>query len=250
MKQSDDSPQPDSLRNRGDFPDGGFSPVVSETITCLQEWFDRDGAMESAPPAPADPESRDWWTAAQALQDGLHLAARPSVPTEWTDALLRGVLADRRHRARRRMRYAVGAVLAASVLCAVTVVIIRGNRTEATAISLPDMALAVAPIPKTPPAVNLHDSIVEARAAVVSLTKRTADETVDRTFSFLSVSEPRLLTAADPWEKTLDPVAESLDEARVGAAAGFEPVTTSARRAVDRFFREINPMGQPRPEPY
>jgi hypothetical protein len=40
----------------------------------------------------------------------------------------------------------------------------------------------------------------------------------------------------------LEPGTQSLREAQEGVAVGFEPVTSSARRAVNLFLREIPPL--------
>ena len=78
---------------------------------------------------------------------------------------------------------------------------------------------------------------------MVALVNRTADETVGQSRVLLpqGVSTPAL-PASETWQPTLEPGADSLREAQEGVALGFEPVTSSARRAVNLFLREIPPM--------
>lgn len=86
-------------------------------------------------------------------------------------------------------------------------------------------------------------NIQEAGSALVALVNRTADETVGQSRVLLpqGVSAPSLL-ASKNWPTTLEPDVDSLREAQEGVASGFEPVTSSARRAVNLFLREFPPI--------
>ena len=76
--------------------------------------------------------------------------------------------------------------------------------------------------------------------AVVSLTRRTADETIDQTRLLLPVNIPQAsLSAAPELRQVLEPPAQSLREIQESMSVGLEPVATSARRAVGFFLREI-----------
>jgi hypothetical protein len=82
--------------------------------------------------------------------------------------------------------------------------------------------------------------IREAGTTLVALVNRTADETVGPGRMLLpkGVSAP-MLPDTDAWQPDLEPGAKSLREAQDGVAVGFEPVTSSARRAVSLFLREV-----------
>ena len=80
----------------------------------------------------------------------------------------------------------------------------------------------------------------EAGSTLVALVNRTADETVGQGRVLLpqEVSAPSL-TVADNWQPALSP--QAIRDAQDGVAVGFEPVTDSARRAVNLFLRELSP---------
>jgi hypothetical protein len=80
----------------------------------------------------------------------------------------------------------------------------------------------------------------EAGSTLVALVNRTADETVSQGRVLLpqEVSAPSL-TVADNWQPALSP--QAIRDAQDGVAVGFEPVTDSARRAVNLFLRELSP---------
>jgi hypothetical protein len=90
-----------------------------------------------------------------------------------------------------------------------------------------------------PPSLNIQ----EAGNTLVALVNRTADETVGQGRVLLprGVSTPDL-SSSEAWQPNLEPGTQSLREAQQGVAVGFEPVTSSARRAVNLFLREIPPM--------
>jgi len=83
----------------------------------------------------------------------------------------------------------------------------------------------------------------EAGSTLVALVNRTADETVGQSRVLL----PQGMSAAnlpvtEAWQPTLEPSTQALRDAQDGVAVGFEPVTSSARRAVNLFLQEIPAM--------
>jgi hypothetical protein len=92
---------------------------------------------------------------------------------------------------------------------------------------------------QTGPSINIRD----AGGTLVALVNRTADETVGQGRVLLpqTISAPTLQVPQD-WQSSLDPETQSLRQAQEGVVTGFEPVTGSARRAVNLFLREITPM--------
>ena len=95
---------------------------------------------------------------------------------------------------------------------------------------------------KTPAPPSIRDSVAEVGSAVASVTRRTAGDTVEQALQWLPTVPTPALSESSVLEQTLDPPARSLREAGQGVSAGFEPVTSSARRALDLFLREIPPM--------
>jgi len=93
--------------------------------------------------------------------------------------------------------------------------------------------------PATP---SIRDSVAELGAAVASVTRRAADGTVEQARQLLPDVPTPALSETSVLAQTLDPPSRSLLEAGQGVSAGLEPVTDSARRALDLFLREIPPM--------
>jgi hypothetical protein len=74
---------------------------------------------------------------------------------------------------------------------------------------------------------------------VVGLTRRTADETVGQGRLLLPAVVARAERPDAGGPGPMDPPLRSLRTTGEGVSAGLEPVTSSARRAVDLFFHEI-----------
>lgn len=188
-------------------------------------------------------ECRGWHAAAQRLTAGLRLLAAPVPPPGLTARIVSGVLAERFARQRFRRQLTVGAALAASLLVAA----LGGYFWTRSADVNPAPSGAVPPVAianpaETPPPPSLRDSVAEAGSAVANVTRRTADSTVEQARQLLPAVPTPALSEVSVLEQTLDPPARSLREAGQGVSAGMEPVTSSARRALDLFLREIPPM--------
>jgi hypothetical protein len=190
------------------------------------------------------PECRRQVAAARHLLHGLERLPRPSVPFGLAERAYRAVRSDRRQRLQRQWLAAGAGLAAASVLAALFVF----SKQQPPAPQGGPSAWEVAGNPltagfeeglhKVPPPAPLRDRLAEAGSAVAELTRRTADETFERTVSLLP--RPTLPKPADPTER-LEPAFQSLAEVGTSAAAGVEPIAASARRAVDLFWREIAP---------
>lgn len=177
--------------------------------------------------------------AAGRLLDGLRLLVPPQPPAGLRDQVVARVLADQRAR-RRRVHLLTTLAVAASLLVAGLAGYYWLQPPPTPVLPHEPSPRVVAPEPATP---SLRDSMAEAGSAVVNLTRRKADETVNQTrMLWPSVTTPAL---DDPnvLSEPLDPPARSLREAGQNVSAGLEPVTSSARRAFDLFLREIPPMG-------
>jgi len=175
--------------------------------------------------------------AADRLEEGLRLLRPPAAPDDLGQRIVAGVLADQRHRLRYR-RLALAGAVAASLLLAVFL----GYSWRPA----PPEAMVKDSKRQEPAAVATHDasldeSVHEASTALVSLMNRTADQAVEQGRVLIppvQVAMPAL-PPADAWQAPLEQPVASLRTARHGVAVGLEPVTNSAVRAVNLFWREI-----------
>jgi len=189
---------------------------------------------------------RELQVVAGRLIQALGAQAAPAPPNGMSDQIMSLVLSDitSQHQARKRWnrRLGVTAALAASLLLAVALGYswLPSNRRPGPPNS---DSLVIKDEKSTPAQAQTSLNIQEAGSALVALVNRTADETVGQSRVLLpqGVSAPTL-PASEVWQPTLEPGADSLREAQEGVAQGFEPVTSSARRAVNLFLREIPPM--------
>ena len=96
------------------------------------------------------------------------------------------------------------------------------------------------PTPKTP---SLTETVQDAQSALVQLGQRTAEETVEGGRHLMPREVPTPPEAnTGLLTETLDPPARSLAEAGQDVSVGLEPVTNSAKRAVNLFLEEIPPV--------
>jgi hypothetical protein len=183
-------------------------------------------------------DCRDLYGAAEDMLEVLGRLAHPSPPAGLSDRICACVIAESSRR-RRSRRLLAATALAASVLGA----LFAGN----AGFRLPFLPAAT-PVGQEknspPPTVALGPRMEEARTAVLALTRRTADETVGPTrFLFPAGGFLQPASESEVVREVLEPPARSLREAGEGMLAGLEPVTLSARRAVDLFLREVPPVG-------
>jgi hypothetical protein len=183
---------------------------------------------------------REMHRTARRLQDCIRYL-KPPMPRPGSPERIRAaILAEHRRTRRRRQAVRVFAVAASLVIAVMGGVYL--SRIE----NPPGSTELIAPSRRKP---SLQENVAEAGALVVSLTRRTADETLENTKLLIpSGTNDRTLGGApdigNPFEMTF----QSLQIVENGVAAGFEPVATSARRAVDLFVREMAPLdGRSRP---
>ncbi len=143
------------------------------------------------------------------------------VPSGLADRVFVAADADRRYRRRARF-IGAGFSLAATLLVAAFAIRSRVPADSAIIASgtISPKVVAVEPKP-------LGDSVAEARDALVQLTKRTANETRERSALFVPKLPDRLEA-----DDRLDPLAD----ASAGAAKSVEPFAASAKRAVTFFL--------------
>jgi anti-sigma factor RsiW len=184
---------------------------------------------------------RELHAASGRLADGLRLLIPPAPPAGLADRIVASGLAQYRRARRFRQGLAAGA-LAASLLL-ISFAVYSGLRPVLSADRTAPFAERHRPN-LLPPAPSLQRSVEEAGEAVAVLTRRATDESVGQTRLLLPAVLPEPLMAdTELVQKAMEPPAQSLREVRQGVAEGLEPVTTSARRAVSLFLREIPPRG-------
>lgn len=215
-------------------------------MNCLdyQDFLQRflDGAEAAVPPdvdrhLGACPACRELHGAAVRFHEALPLLRLTTPPTGLSDRVVGRVFAERA-RARRLRRQLVPALAAAVVLA---VVGLAGLRRPSESPPEPQRQVAVVERDRGP---SLQARVEEVGNAVVGLTRRAAAETVDESRWLVPVLLPDTSAASDfpPTVQPLRAPTESLDEVARSVSAGFEPLTSSARRAVDLFLREITPV--------
>lgn len=177
-------------------------------------------------------------SAGRRLQDGLRLLTAPVPPPGLAERITERVLRDRRRaRQRIRRRWAVSLALAAGLLVALSLRL-DWNGTRRREL-LPDSTLASRPQALTNSAQTptLRQSAAELGEVFAELSNETAQEAVGQTRRWVAnVPSPELLRID---LAAMGPSNHSLREAGEGVSEGLEAVTTSARRAVDLFWREL-----------
>lgn len=189
-------------------------------------------------------DCRQLHEAARRLEEGLRLLPAPFPPPGFADRMVQQVLGQRRRRRTWHLAATVGG-LAATVL----VTVLAMQYWPQAGVSPPPAPVHAAkptePQPGPPP--SLSDSFAEVSSAVAALARRTTEETVDQT-RVLWLDPMPTVAQVERVEPAPDLAAQSLWEAGQGVSAGLEPVTTSARRAVDLFLRELPPMPSAGPD--
>lgn len=208
-------------------------PGCDAAQAALQRLLDGDSAWDS-------PEAATHRAACVDCREELALARllpgafpRPTMPSGLTNRVVGASVAQ--YRRRRIVRYAgLGAAVAASIL--VAVIAFRPARQTIT--ETPSVASLARPKDDAPPPKPLGEAVSEARDALVSLTRRTATQT--RATSVALVPNPKLPDVPDSGDGL-----EPLTDAQAGAARSVEPITVSARRAVNLFLRAADPPNKP-----
>jgi hypothetical protein len=183
-------------------------------------------------------ECRGLASAGRRLQEGLRRLTAPLPPPDLAERIGERVLLDRR-RARRRLRrrWAMGLALAASLFLALTLRLDWRGAPNEIAIAPQEPLVQNAPSGTEQAAPTLRESAAELGEAFAELSNETAQETVGQTRRWVAKVANPTLPKVDL--ATMEPPTQPLREAGEGLSDGLEPVTTSARRAVDLFLREL-----------
>lgn len=183
------------------------------------------------------PSCREVYAAAERLQQGLRLLPVPAGPPGLAERIVAGCVREQRLRRLRRQLAGVAALAAAVLLVLLSWPYWRPA--EISDQPRPrELPLAVQPAPAAP-APPINASVAEAGSAVVSLARRTTNETILPTPVLWPepIPMPRL-----PAADSLPPPPQGLRDVEQGMYSGLEPVAKSARRAVGLFLRDLPPM--------
>jgi hypothetical protein len=173
-------------------------------------------------------ECRGLHVAARRFEAGMRLLRHPVPAANLSERIVNSVLAQQRAARRRRLLVRAVGAMAASLLAAGLIGLWANRRGQE---ERPAPAPPIAQQAPQPGGPSAGPSLRESMTEVAQLTMRRADETV-RT----------LLPDANPNDSAASPFTASvasLREAGNSVSAGLEPVTDSARRALDLFLREI-----------
>lgn len=205
-------------------------PDCEPALTLLQRRL--DGEIVDAPPDISDHlatcrDCRERFAAARYLLT--RLPRKPASVTPFlTERLVSGIAKDVRRQ--RRLRFAAYAATGLAASIALVFWFGRGNGLHPDpAPQPPEVVQKVMP---TPPL--LKKELAEAGEAVASLTRRAANQAVD-------TGRPFVVDVPTPtWTSPIEPSARVIEDAGQALAEGFEPVTTSARRAARMFMRDLS----------
>lgn len=171
------------------------------------------------------------------------------VPASLQARLVQAVLLDQQQRTRPRPRsraWAASAALLAALLLLAVGVYLWPRASEGMRVVQEPRLIQDPPVepPLLPPERELpwRHNMQRAGQAMASLTVRTAGEAVESTSSLWPMSG----VDWPPVQLPPTPPVEPLRSAGERLSAGLEPVTDSARRAMNRFWRDL-PLGRRTP---
>jgi hypothetical protein len=205
-----------------------------------QEWIQRalDGEAFAAEQLVLDAHvaicasCRDLRARSKQLLNGLHALNSPAPPADLPLRIGRAVMAQVRLRLVFR-RAALVSAAAASIVAILSASHFwpRGSDKSIVVVPQPDSSAR---------SLTLNRSVTVAGEAVLAITRRAADETMDHGRILLPAAFSDAPRAAVPeLGLLLGPPSQSLREIQDNMTAGLEPVTSSARRAVNLFLREL-----------
>lgn len=237
------------------FDDEPVPPACEPTVARLQAVLDGElgsHALDADPHAAACPACRDRARAARLLLAALAEPAEPvAVPVRLTNAILAGVRADRRQRARRQVAFAAGRLaVAAGVLFAAWWF---GGGKPPEPGGGRDIALIppVPPTPEVPPAprpIRINEEIAKAGEALRDSSRTITEPATSGTKVFASFTGALPKRPPAPPGAGLEPARRTLAEIPAAAKSGLEPVTESAQRAFHRLLKDVAAMSPGKPK--
>jgi hypothetical protein len=215
----------------------------------LQQVLDRECTIETIDRSHAGEclDCQALFAATESLMAGLERMADFPMPPNLGERIELAVAKDyrRRQTARWAGRGAVAALVAAILL------VVVGNapwqsRPSEREIVQPSPAFHSPDLNSIPDASNrVSDRVAEAGSALASITRKASDQALTPTRTFVPPDKVSFTGPTLPGG--LEPAADSLAGMPESARAGFEPVTSGARRAVNLFLRDTG-LGTARPK--
>lgn len=158
-------------------------------------------------------------------------------PVELAARITDTVADDYRSRQRWRVAARAGALaLAASVLFAGFLYLRPVEQLEVVS----------APPRQLPPSPRVADRFADAGSAIATITRKASDQTVAPTRQLLPTTATPFAPMGDV--AGVEPVTESLASVPSSAKAGFEPLATTTRRAMNLFMRDTGLSTPPKPK--
>lgn len=188
----------------------------------------------------ACPECRALHAALGPLEEGLRQFTAPTPPAHFLDAVVGNVLADRRTRRARRVRWTAVAVAASLLLVfgLTNTSVLRNARDYVAGLTQPQKTPEpVQPAPKQeapvePTAPSPIDLVTRSGSAVTSLPRRVAEESLVSRWSMPKDVLPQLPdVGSEPQEPALEVATASLSEAKHGMSVTWQTVESPMRRA-------------------
>jgi anti-sigma factor RsiW len=185
----------------------------------------------------ACPACRELHAAVPCLLEGVRAQTTPLPPSGLAERIGAALLLQAR-RQRRTRRLSFAAAMAASILAILTIGYFWSRQVPGQPNPAP--LVRSAEPGKNLRSPSLNQSVEEAGQAVLAMTRRAANETVGQGRTFLPLVLPERPSPGVPEiEPLLEQPTKSLRDIQNGMTAGLEPVTSSARRALDLFLREL-----------
>jgi hypothetical protein len=202
----------------------------------IQRWLDGETSAAEQPTLDSHlalcASCRDLHASGNRLLEGLRIQGSPVPSADLSMRIRRAVVAQ----ARRQLVFRRAAVISAAAASIVAVLSAnyfwprRGDKP----------LVAVVQPNTSDRSLTLNRSVTEAGEAVLAITRKAADETVGQGRMLLPNVLPDTPRADMPeLAALLGPPSRSLREIQDNMTAGLEPVTSSARRALDLFLREL-----------
>lgn len=192
------------------------------------------------------PSCRAYYQAVQLLEGSLQEVKLARPRPDLTERIVAQVLAERRHALRRRRLAGAVVGMAAGLLLVIVAGRFWPSPSQPDSVVVPlaknNLIEEERPAPRAPAA---RTSLLETGEAVVALTRQVAGETLGRTRLLLSpVSVAANLDNDGIFADFIEVPARSMRQVGQGVSAELEPVTDSARRAIDLFLRDLPPATQ------
>ncbi|HEY1860076.1 MAG TPA: hypothetical protein VGG61_06965 [Gemmataceae bacterium] len=182
-------------------------------------------------------------TAGRRLREGLRLIAAPQPPRDFAGRVAACIVADQLRRHRQLRRWLATAAVAASLLLAVLAGYRWFHPWAPNPMYPEPVANSANNITKEPiPVSSARESVNGAGEAVASLSRKATEETVEQTRLLWPVATAPLSFDGIDLQTPLEPPAQSLREAGQSVSSGLEPVASSARRAMNLFWRDLPPV--------